>query len=206
MNELIPLLPADGLVTAVTTNTSPIPACVMKRFEPLRRYTSPRRTAVVRVPPASLPAPSSVSPKPPSTRPLASGGTYRSRCASVPKFMIGDVPSVVCAEIVIECDASTFAISWIAMMNDMRSHPEPPSARGHGMPSRPRSAICLTVAHGKVASASCLRAIGATTSRANSRTLARISFVLFREVRKIAVCHAASVSSDSRITASIFSP
>jgi hypothetical protein len=37
MKELIPLLPFVGSVTAVTTNTSPTPAWVMKIFDPLRR-------------------------------------------------------------------------------------------------------------------------------------------------------------------------
>ena len=36
MNELMPFVPADGSVTAVTMNTSPTPACVMKRLEPFR--------------------------------------------------------------------------------------------------------------------------------------------------------------------------
>ena len=36
MNDEMPLVPMDGSVTAVTTNTSPTPACVMKRFDPLR--------------------------------------------------------------------------------------------------------------------------------------------------------------------------
>ncbi len=71
---------------------------------------------MVRVPPASLPAVSSVRPKPPITFPLASSGTYCLRCASVPKRTMGDVPSVVCAEIVIACEASTRAISSIVIM------------------------------------------------------------------------------------------
>ena len=49
------------------------------------------------------------------TRPDASSGTYRSFCAAVPKFMMGEVPNVVCAETVSPCDASTFASSWITI-------------------------------------------------------------------------------------------
>ena len=75
MKDEMPFVPCDGSVTAVTTKISPTPACVMKRLLPLRMYLSPCFTAVVRVPPASLPAASSVSPKPPSTLPLASSGT-----------------------------------------------------------------------------------------------------------------------------------
>ena len=35
------------------------------------------------------------------------------RAPDVPKFMMGDVPSVVCAETVSPCEASTFASSWM---------------------------------------------------------------------------------------------
>ncbi len=53
--------------------------------------------AVVRVPPASEPAPGSVRPNPPSTFPAASSGTYFAFCSGVPKSTIGEVPSVVWA-------------------------------------------------------------------------------------------------------------
>ncbi len=72
-------------------------------------------TAVVAVPPASLPAPGSVSPNPPSTFPDASSGTYFSFCAWVPKSMIGEVPRLVCALMVRAWLASTFASSWMVM-------------------------------------------------------------------------------------------
>ena len=47
---------------------------VMKVFWPLITQASPSRTAVVRVAPASEPAPGSVRPKAPRPWPLASGG------------------------------------------------------------------------------------------------------------------------------------
>ncbi len=37
MKELMPFVPADGSVTAVTTNISPTLPCVMNRFTPLSR-------------------------------------------------------------------------------------------------------------------------------------------------------------------------
>jgi len=169
----IPLVPRVGSVTAVTTKTSPTPPCVMKRFVPFSTYRSPRRTAVVCVPPASEPAPGSVSPKPPSTRPDASRGTNRSRWASVPKWTMGDVPSVVWAEMVMAWDAQTTASSSIAIMKAMVSSPAPPSDSGHGIPSNPRSAIFRTFAHGNDWSASCAAATGATSSCAKARTISR---------------------------------
>ena len=50
-------------------------ALVMKILLPLMTQSSPSRTAMVRVPPASLPALGSVRPKAPSTRPVARSGT-----------------------------------------------------------------------------------------------------------------------------------
>src|SRR5947207_7534913 len=55
----------------------------------------------------------------------------------------------------------------------MRSNPAPPSSSGHGMPSSPNSPILRMFSHGNVASASCFAATGATSSRANCRTISR---------------------------------
>jgi hypothetical protein len=59
--------------------------------------------------------PGSVRPKPPSTFPDASSGTYFSFCAWVPKSMIGEVPRLVCALMVSAWLASTLASSWMVM-------------------------------------------------------------------------------------------
>ena len=61
---------------------------------------------------------------------------------------MGEVPSVVCAETVIACDASTLASSWITIVYAMWSMPAPPSSSGQGTPSSPSSAIRATFAHG----------------------------------------------------------
>jgi hypothetical protein len=74
MKLVIPFTPLDLSVTAVTTKISPTPACVMKILLPVIRYSPFSRTAVVRVAPASEPAPGSVRPKPPSTLPCARNG------------------------------------------------------------------------------------------------------------------------------------
>ena len=41
----------------------------------------------------------------------------------MPNCTIGDVPSVVCAEMVSPCDASTLASSWITIMKLIRVEP-----------------------------------------------------------------------------------
>jgi hypothetical protein len=56
---------------------------------------SPSASARVRIAPASEPASGSVSANAPIVSPLASGGTKRSRCSSVPKDRIGSVQALV---------------------------------------------------------------------------------------------------------------
>jgi len=59
---LMPFAPMPGCVTAVTMNVPAWFAFVQKHFAPFRTYSPPFRTAVVRVAPASEPAPGSVRP------------------------------------------------------------------------------------------------------------------------------------------------
>jgi hypothetical protein len=78
--------PAVRPVTAVTV-TSPVmsvPELVMKAFDPLMTHSSPSRTAVVRVPPASEPPPGSVRPKAPIIWPEQRRGSHSCFWASVP--------------------------------------------------------------------------------------------------------------------------
>src|SRR3990172_8318021 len=77
---------------------------------------------------------------------------------------MGDVPSVVWAEIVMACDASTRAISSIAIMKQMVSSPAPPSSSGHGIPSRPSSPIFFTFSQGNSCDSSKRAATGAPPS------------------------------------------
>ena len=62
MNAVMPRLPFDLLVTAITTMRSPVRPCVMNCLVPLMTQQSPSRTADERIAPASLPADASVSP------------------------------------------------------------------------------------------------------------------------------------------------
>jgi hypothetical protein len=71
--------------------------------------------AVVRVPPASEPAPGSVSPNAASLRPATRSGRYFCFCSSVPNLKMGIAPSEIAASSVIATDESMRAISSIAM-------------------------------------------------------------------------------------------
>ena len=99
----------------VTPQVSSVPAFVMNIFDPLTTHEPSRRSAVVRVAPASEPASGSVSPKAASRRPEARSGSQRSFCSSEPKRKIGIVPSDVCAATVIATDESIRVSSSIAI-------------------------------------------------------------------------------------------
>ncbi len=69
----------------VTSEVISVPELVMNAFSPSITHSSPSSRAVVRVPPASLPASGSVSPNPASARPAHRSGSHSWRWASVPK-------------------------------------------------------------------------------------------------------------------------
>ena len=69
---------------SVTPQVMSVPAFVMKSFEPFTIQEPSRSSAVVRVAPASEPAPGSVNPNAASRRPAARSGSQRSFCSSEP--------------------------------------------------------------------------------------------------------------------------
>ena len=80
-----PSAPRPLTAVTVTTPLMSVPALVMKVFVPSMTHSSPSSRAVVRVAPASVPPPGSVSPNAPSIRPEHSSGSQRAFCSSVPK-------------------------------------------------------------------------------------------------------------------------
>ena len=88
---------------------------VMNVLVPLMTQRSPFRTARVREALASEPAPGSVSPHPPSTRPEASWGRYFFFWASVPARKMWPLQSELCDAIVRPTEASARATSSRAM-------------------------------------------------------------------------------------------
>ena len=108
---------SSGPVRAVivTSFDNGVPALVMNIFEPSITHSPPSSRAVVRVAPASEPAPASVSPNAPRPRPEARWSSQRAFCCSLPNRWIGIVPSEVCAATVIAKELSTRASSSIAI-------------------------------------------------------------------------------------------
>ena len=76
--------PSPVLAVIVTHAVMSVPAFVMNIFEPLITHCPSRSSAVVRVLPASEPAPASVSPNAASFLPDASSGSHSRFCSSVP--------------------------------------------------------------------------------------------------------------------------
>ena len=93
MKAVIPLCRRSRSTVANTIARSASVPLVMKILLPFRTYSSPSRTAVVRIAAGSLPASGSVSAKQPSIWPRASGLKYSSFCASVPNLRIGSQTS-----------------------------------------------------------------------------------------------------------------
>src|SRR5450756_2325810 len=96
---LISFLPALSPVTAVMMTIFDIlvPELVIKHFVPFITQSSPSRTAVVFVAPASEPASGSVRPNAPSIFPCAMGTSHSCFCSSVPFTYTSMAPSDVWA-------------------------------------------------------------------------------------------------------------
>ena len=94
-------------------------------FVPSITHSSPSRTALVRIPPGSEPASGSESANAGTTRPVAHCGRKRSLCSSVPKRLIGSVPSSWIIRIR-ALEAHAFAISSTAMLSISVPVPVPP--------------------------------------------------------------------------------
>ena len=128
----------------VTQAEMSVPALVMNIFAPSITHCPSRSSAVVRVAPASDPAPGSVSPNAASFLPEARSGSHSCFCSSVPNRKIGIVPSEVCAATVIATDESIRVSSSTAIAYESVSPPPPPYSSGIGMPIRPSSDISAT--------------------------------------------------------------
>ena len=107
----------------VTQAVMSVPALVMNIFAPSITHSPSRSSAVVRVAPASDPAPGSVNPNAASFLPDARSGSHSCFCSSVPNRKIGIVPSEVCAATVIATDESIRVSSSTAIAYESVSPP-----------------------------------------------------------------------------------
>lgn len=77
-----PTVPVTAVT--VTSDVMSVPELVMNCLLPLITHSPSSSRAVVRVAPASEPAPGSVSPKPASARPAVKSGSHLRFCSSLP--------------------------------------------------------------------------------------------------------------------------
>jgi len=97
---------------AVTPPVMSVPPLVIHFFEPLMTHSPSSSSAVVLVPPASVPASSSVRPKAQSLLPPAMTSPRKcSFCSRVPKPTRGEHPKEMCASIVMPTEVSARLIS-----------------------------------------------------------------------------------------------
>jgi hypothetical protein len=82
---MLEISPSPVSAVIVTHALMSVPALVMKIFEPLITHRPSRKSARVRVAPASDPAPGSVSPNAASPFPDARFGSHSRFCSSEPK-------------------------------------------------------------------------------------------------------------------------
>src|SRR5438105_1621142 len=171
-NAVTPFCLSPGSVSASTTKTSPTVPWVMNILVPFSNQPLSLRTAVVRIPAASLPLPGSVSAQAASFFPAAMSGMKRLRSSSLPKRNRCEVPRPLCDATVNARDPSQRAISSTTQATDSVSSAEPPSSSGTLIPSRPSSPMCSTTSLGKRSSRSHSCACGFTSRTQKSRTVA----------------------------------
>ena len=146
----MPFLPAVGLVTAITIATSAFLPEVINCLAPFKTYSSPSRTARVRIAPASEPTCGSVKQNAPSHSPLAMRFKNCSFCQSLPKRSIGPHPTELVTEIMVETEPSPAAISSSATAAARVSKPAPPHSVGTVIPNNPNSPNLRKASAGKV--------------------------------------------------------
>src|SRR5919201_3412797 len=171
---LIPEWSADGSVFANTVYTRATPAFVMNRLPPLSTYSSPSRTAVVRIAAESEPEPGSVSAYAPSHSPDASFGRKRCFCSSSPASFNPSDPSS-CTAMISPLVAQTFETSSIATSVISALAPAPPYSSPNMIPKISCSRKSSTTSQGNSALLSISAARGAIRSRGLARTRSRIS-------------------------------
>ena len=126
-------------------------------------HSEPSRTARVRMPPGSEPASGSERANAGVHSPAAHWGRKRCFCSSVPKSLIGSVPSSWIISIR-ALEAQALATSSTAMFSIRVPVPVPPCSVSKGSPNRSCSANSSRRSRGYSASASIWAARGATRS------------------------------------------
>src|SRR5450759_371104 len=138
----------DLSVTASTTKVAPTEPCVIKVLHPFNTQSFPSFTAVVFIPPASLPEDDSVKPQPPSFFPEHKSGRYFFFCSSLPKLKMCDVHNPLCAQTLRPMDGSTLEISSTRIVKSRTESPAPLYSSGNVAPRKPSAASFAAISKG----------------------------------------------------------
>jgi len=160
-----------GSVRASTTQVPATVPWVMNVFEPLSTQWSPFLTAVVRMPAASDPEPGSVSAQAASFSPVASAGSQRRFCSSLPKRRMWLVPRPLWLATVRASDPSKRATSSMTTAPARAPSAAPPYSSGTDNPRKPSSPSLRTTWWGNSSFSSQARACGFTSRSQNSRSV-----------------------------------
>ena len=175
MNAERPRCPFVGSVFAKTTVHAARPAFVMNVFEPLRTYSSPRRSAVVLMRATSEPASGSLRPNEQRIGSSASGGSHSRFCSSSPAMTTGAEPSVF-ATIETAMPAQPHESSSPISIPAKPGSPGPPYSSGTWTFISPTSCAFAITSAGCVACSSYSAAFGRISFSANSRASSRSAF------------------------------
>ena len=170
-----PRWPLLGSVLAKTTVQAAWPAFEMNVFEPLRTYSSPRRSAVDLIRATSEPASGSVRPKEQRIGSSSSGGSHSRFCSSVPASRTGPAPSVFAVSDTAIPAQPQESSSPIRIPSKVE-RPRPPYSSGTWTFIRPSSCALAITSAGWVWCSSYSAALGRISFSANSRASARSSF------------------------------
>ena len=169
-----PLWPFDLSVDAKTIDQEACPAFVMNIFEPLRTYSSPRRSAVVLIRATSEPASGSERAKEQRIGSSRSGGSHLRFCSSDPAISTGPAPSVF-ATIETAMPAQPHESSSPMSIPSKPGRPGPPYSSGMWTFMSPSSCAFSMRSTGWVWCSSYSAAFGRISFAANSRESSRSS-------------------------------
>src|SRR5215471_15893220 len=129
---------AVGAVRASRMPSSLWCAPELQTFCPFTTHSSPSRTARVRKPARSDPAPGSLKSWHHTSSPRSNPGRYRRFCASVP-WAISVGPTIPMPTANAPASTSKRACSWANARASAGVPPRPPYSSGHAMPAQPLS-------------------------------------------------------------------
>src|SRR5690606_3643252 len=179
-----PLCPASGSVRHTTGIRSALIPDEIKILVPLMIQSSPSRTALVRIPARSLPAPGSVIPNARMVSPEMMPGSHRRFCSSVVSFLKYGPHTSFCRYSAGATEPHLPSSSSTIALNRKSSDPPPPYSAGMLNPISPYSAAAVNAERSTRPSASHFSAFGATSRSKYLRHVSRNASCSSSKIRR----------------------